>query len=964
MQEFVPGQRWISNADTQLGLGTVLSVEQRTVTIVFLATGDSRIYARETAPLTRVAFNPGDTIISHDDRGLVVESVREENGLLIYTGTDENGDRAIIEEGQLNNFIQLNRPAERLFSGQIDSDRWFELRYETMQHLNRLTKANLYGLIGCRTSLISHQLYIAAEVANRYAPRVLLADEVGLGKTIEAGLILHHQLLTERAHRVLILVPESLVHQWLVEMLRRFNLYFSIFDEQRCQAIEESTDGQNPFQSEQLVLCNLEFLVKHPQRVEQALAGEWDLLVVDEAHHLQWSPQHTSPEYSIVEKLAGQTRGVLLLTATPEQLGKAGHFARLRLLDRDRFPDFDDFVEEEKSYQPVAGVVEALLNNHKLDKQQWQILHDTIREDDNRHLIATLETATTSQAELARVRRELVEHLLDRHGTGRVLFRNTRTAVKGFPQRQVHDYPLIPPKDYASMPTGAGAYDMADLQQLLSPELLYRSITESPSSPHWTQIDPRVSWLADLLDKLRPDKVLVIVHDAQTAVELTEALRVQAGIHAAVFHEGMRIVERDRAAAFFADAETGSQALICSEIGSEGRNFQFAHHMVLFDLPLNPDLLEQRIGRLDRIGQNETIQIHVPWLKGTAQSVMFRWYQLGLSAFEQTCPAGHAVYLHVENSLRQALLDPDRGHNELIEETGRRHRQLDDALQQGRDRLLEYNSCRPQLAKELQRRALQESNETELAAYMDRIFDYFGIDSEPHSRNCYIIRPGNHMVSRFPGLPDDGMTITWDRDTALANEDIRFVTWEHPLTLSAIDAVRSAETGNTALTAVRCPGIAAGTLLLECLFLVEAAAIGQLQTSRYLPPSTLRIVVDEAGRSRESQLEHAFISNHRTRVDPDTARNVVQAKQQELRKMLSDSEQKAQSQVPGLLALAHRNGRQTLEREINRLKALQLINSNVRNDEISWFEKQLAELTEVLESASLRLDALRVIVTI
>src|SRR5690606_14407009 len=102
----------------------------------------------------------------------------------------------------------------------------------------------------------------------------------------------------------------------------------------------------------------------------------------------------------------------------------------------------------------------------------------------------------------------------------------------------------------------------------------------------------------------------------------------------------MRLLERDRAAAFFADHETGSQALICSEIGSEGRNFQFVHHLVLFDLPFNPDLLEQRIGRLDRIGQTEIIRIYAPCLQNSAQAVMLHWYHDGLNALEKICPAG------------------------------------------------------------------------------------------------------------------------------------------------------------------------------------------------------------------------------------------------------------------------------------------------------------------------------------
>jgi ATP-dependent helicase HepA len=130
---------------------------------------------------------------------------------------------------------------------------------------------------------------------------------------------------------------------------------------------------------------------------------------------------------------------------------------------------------------------------------------------------------------------------------------------------------------------------------------------------------------------------LVICAQAQTALALEQELRAREAIKSAVFHEGMSILERDRAAVYFSeDARDAAQVLLCSEIGSEGRNFQFSHNIVLFDLPLNPDLLEQRIGRLDRIGQTQDVKIHVPYFENTAQEVLFRWYHEGLNAFEQT----------------------------------------------------------------------------------------------------------------------------------------------------------------------------------------------------------------------------------------------------------------------------------------------------------------------------------------
>ncbi len=145
----------------------------------------------------------------------------------------------------------------------------------------------------------------------------------------------------------------------------------------------------------------------------------------------------------------------------------------------------------------------------------------------------------------------------------------------------------------------------------------------------------------------------MIASRSATALQLEQALREREGIRATVFHEGMSILERDKAAAYFAQEEGGAQLLICSEIGSEGRNFQFANQLVMFDLPFNPDLLEQRIGRLDRIGQQRDIDIYVPYLQGSSQGILARWFEEGLQAFSETCPTGRAVY----DQFSDALID-------------------------------------------------------------------------------------------------------------------------------------------------------------------------------------------------------------------------------------------------------------------------------------------------------------------
>ncbi|MCW8923491.1 MAG: RNA polymerase-associated protein RapA [Gammaproteobacteria bacterium] len=628
-------------------------------------------------------------------------------------------------------------------------------------------------------------------------------------------------------------------------------------------------------------------------------------------------------------------------------------------------------------------MVEDLLGDKDLTKKDIETIKQTFDEGDNRALFEALDSsfqdevatpkpdgkpparktgATLSLSRLKKpvdaaeksntnrqARLKLVEHLLDRHGTGRVLFRNTRAAVKGFPERQVFDYPLPLPDAYADLKTD-------DAALLLTPE----AGLEKGSA--WTGFDPRIEWLADRLAELVSEKVLVIAAHAETALDIAQYLKTRTGIHAAVFHEGLSIVERDRAAAYFADRETGTQVLVCSEIGSEGRNFQFAHHMILFDLPLNPDLLEQRIGRLDRIGQTETIRIHVPYLENSAQAVMFNWYHNGLNAFEHTCPIGHAVYKSVEDNLLTALRAPEFDEQGLIDETCSLREEMTEALHRGRDRLLEYNSCRTHIAQELKNKALTEDDEGILADYMDSVFDCFGVDTELHSANCLILNPTEQMVNNFPGLSDEGMTITYSRDTALSFEDAHYITWEHPMTVSTLDMVMSQELGNTSVTAADYAGVQRGTMLVECLYTLEAAPVEGLQTDRYLPPTVIRVLLDEKGVDHHKKLAHEIINARSARVDIETANKIVRVKQPVLKAILERCEKTAEQQVVVLLEQAHQQSSESMQEEVNRLKALSQVNPNVRASEIEFFENQLAALSKILDSASLRLDSLRVMV--
>ena len=427
----------------------------------------------------------------------------------------------------------------------------------------------------------------------------------------------------------------------------------------------------------------------------------------------------------------------------------------------------------------------------------------------------------------------LIERLVDRHGTGRIMFRNTRAAVGGFPGRVLHRHAL------------------------------------DDRSP-----DALVGWLIEFLSERFPDKVLLICSEAETVETLAEALRL-AGLQTARFHEGMSIVERDRAAAFFADPEESCRLLLCSEIGSEGRNFQFLHHLVTIDLPISPDLLEQRIGRLDRIGQAEVVQVHVPSAPDSRDDALTRWYDEGLDAFERITRTGAAIEAElgervgtVAREAEEGVLD-EKALNALIADTRTLSERLDAALESGRDRLLELNSNRPERVQvELDELGRLE-RDYRLQDFMEAVFDRFGVEVV-EQRDHWIIQPGDHMqVASFPHLPEDGTSVTFERSAALEREELGFLSWDHPMVIAAMDLVLDEGFGQADCQVVSLAELPDGLAIVEATHVLDCAAPRlarrralSRRRARHAPPRARRAGLERDARGHRHRLRPPATRSH------------------------------------------------------------------------------------------------------
>lgn len=932
--DYKTGQRWASETEPELGLGRIEESEARFIRVFFPACNETRRYARESAPLKRIVFSTGETLESIHGFSITIQAVREKNGLLFY-----EGEKAVVAEPEIRADIRVKGLEVRLLEFDFDEPALCAMRRSVLSLARRLTDSKSAGFTGGRMDLIPHQLFIAEEVSRRMFPRVLLADEVGLGKTIEAALILHRLLRTHRIARVLILVPDSLVHQWLVELMRRFNLWFQIADREFCEAAGNDAPEGNPFLSRQLILCGISTLTSNPAAALQAAGAGWDMVVIDEAHHLVWSPQASSPAYETALSLSLASKGMILLTATPEQLGPLGHFARLRLLDPARYHDCDEYLARAESFRDIAALGNQLAAGGDLSAE------------DKKRLFSLLQISAQKAEKALHENREAfyaqaLRDLLDRHGLGRVMFRNTRAVMKNFPARKALIENIETDFEHLRQVTEEQAAELQNRQ---------------PSGGYSLIRDPRILWLDGLLARYRREKFLLICRSLAKAKAVEAALKERRNIKTAVFHEELSLIQRDRQAAWFADPE-GARILICSEIGSEGRNFQFAHHLILFDMPQDPEMLEQRIGRLDRIGQKKHIYIHVPTIAGTPSDVWVRWYHEALNAFEENCPAATACLQVFGLQLEELAMHPaspaasdkvifEKRMKRLIQDTQKLKQEVQEKLKQGRDRLLELGSFDPQKAAAIIEEIHECDGDFALEEMMEMIFDQLGVVVEETDARTYFIRPGEDFAAdAFPALPKEGVVITYDRMKAIQHENFQFMTWDHPMTAGAVEMVMGSNRGSCALAVL--PAERHG-FVLEAAYVMESLAPLHLNITQYLPGEPVRVRVNLQGSLSENEAAPVYLG----RAEIKRFAQHLSRSREVCAELLRYADTQSQKRLSGLIKNCLTEVDEIHKPEIERLHYLKSVNDAVTEDEVRAAEETWRSLRGYIKKARLRLDS-------
>lgn len=982
MKKFVVGQRYFSEAELDLGLGKVALVEFKNITIEFPSVKERRIYRSEAA-LQRYRAEIGEMV--KNEKGNIsfpVVEIKEENGILTYYG--RGGKK--LKETELQSVLKF-RPSDyfrALSDSKVCNTKEFKLRQKAQQIAAAWRSSPVRGMIGPRIDMLAHQLYLCSRAcSSSEMPRLMLSDEVGLGKTIEAGMIWHTLHTRNRADRTLILVPESLKHQWMVEMKNRFNQVFTLVDKDYLKSLSEdsgniSMSGQfsvsmkeNPFLATNYAICTIEFLLATPALCEDLFKVAWDLLIVDEVHHLLFEDGFVCKEFKLVQTLVTKAKGVLFLSGTPMQLDPESHFHRLQMLDPVRFYDYQKFIEEQDTYKKIASDLSKLPSdpNAVLD---WEELENILPKKSPIREWLAKETEKTLEAG------EWVRRIVDAMGTGSVMFRNTRKGLGPFSKRILKEVPLEPNEKYQMLLNAqrlSPDFAVDEVDYCLNASLVLRQ-------PKLWQFDERIVWLKSFLSSSK-EKVLLITENEMVmkaiATELTRAFPENIFT---CFFEGMSIEDRDRASADFS-RPTGAQILLCTETGSEGRNFQFANRIIMWDLPLDAAMVEQRIGRLDRIGQTRDVEIYVPYVVGSSQEVMFRWYSEGLESFERPLMnAGQYMMQYMEKVL-ETVLEPSSKLETFVKDFLPELRKECDAerkrAEKGRDRLLEFNSRNPKAAAEIIKDIQKVDSDTSISEFVFDALSYQGIEIKKGAIPETILLEQSSEIEEgsIPGMPNANsriamteesttknsyLTVTLSREKAMLHHEIDFLSVEHPLAQGAIDYATMGHQGAISCVLWENSGIP-GTMCMEYDFVLDFPVAPTWGISEVAGSFYLRALVNGSGEDC-SLLLNSIDEGTLRDVPVPQGKPVLQAK---LAYFYSDGFSLAKEivgkQVEEITEKVIERVTERLDSEYKRTRYLTTMRGGAENTpELQTMKKTFQERKKAVSQGNLRLDGIRLVV--
>lgn len=809
-----------------------------------------------------MVFTPGEP---------VVVRASGEAGVILRERSDDMVDVSLPDGVRLLHVADLEpaslEPDRQLLNGQLGPPEPYGLRLQSLylQHANRFDP--LSGLSNARIEPQFHQVFVAWRVNQKLAPRMILADEVGLGKTIEAGLIIKELRARGLAGRILVVCPSSLQLQWQQELKSKFNESFEIIDGAAVKHF--GRDGANPWLKHDSVICSLPF-ASHKSRVDAVVESDWDLVVFDEAHRVRRWMQGKTPKvtqaYRLADELKELTPGLLLLTATPMQLHSYELYSLIELVEPGLFPGFKTYENQRAELPALNRLVRDLLSWDTLSPAD---INSLCTEHDD--LLAECSTDDDLGAQLSdpSSRERIIDALAQKHPLADVLIRNRKSEVGGFITREASSF-LVPLTDeeahlyeeiteycrfqydlavaaknravgflmvtYQKMlassgfairssferrilklrkrrvelakasaksrTDGAPDEDVLDAEEISDVLGVFESVSLTDAL-----LDEEISLLEGLVERLgkvreskafkllealdqvfiaHPDEKVVVFTGFKETQNLLKKVLEANDISVSIFNGTLNLDQKEEAIRSF---RTKNQVLISTEAGGEGRNLQFCHIIVNYDLPWNPMKVEQRIGRVDRIGQKRTVQIWNLACAGTIEERVLDVLDQRIGLFEESVGALDPILGTLEEDIVQLVMTKiDR----LSDEGAALELDVERKVREARAKehqLADFAMDRASLRRDVVNTLLNErplATHHDLRSYVTSLLRYAGGTLNDHVDGGQVVTVSPHLAQL---LNVRGSTVRgcFSHEEALRFEELEFFAFGNDLVQRLIE---------------------------------------------------------------------------------------------------------------------------------------------------------------------------------
>jgi hypothetical protein len=832
-------------ADPTLGVGVVTAVDWPLIRVRFFRLQEERAYTARGAQgaITRYSIDHGERVRDRKGNEHRVKRRLHDPGEPLASYELENGDEVV--ESELVPEVRDVGAKDRLASLNLVHPEVVRARVQGLTLAAVGARPGHAAILGARVEWLPHQIDVATRAIESDPVRMLLADEVGLGKTVEAALIYAGLRQERRADRVLVLAPDALCIQWLGELYRKVHELFVLLDKDRIDDARVDFPDLSPFESHQRILTSIDRLAVNPELAAEAMAADWDLVIVDEAHHLRWRPDgNANAAYRLTEALAARARHLLLLTATPMALDPAEYHALLRLLDPTRFDDPASFetvryrvsVIREVARCIGVGLAEGRPLGDSVIRAGLDVLGDD-RED--KKAFKKLAAMDPEDAQRPAVAEGVMQALRHRHGLADYVVRNRRGPVGGLPERKPQTFALEATEAQAvlidvgesvmfelveaiedprdrSRTLGtllralwATPLALSEVLEPISPELVRElqpviaRVTDAPlDNAGLPTGDARLRWLVELLRGLdEGEKLLVFVESAVAVHALRQGLETVLGGDIAVFHRALPPRDQDRQVAWFRDPN-GPRVMLSTEAGGEGRNFQFCHRVVLYDLPWRPATIEQRIGRVDRVGQRHDVHVLVPHFKSGYEAAVLKIMEESIGVLDRTVGGIDPVLEYVADQLAELILTRAGvdGWKTLFRETEKVVSEARQRIEESVDPILDHASFSPQRAAAVLAQ-VPEALEARTELFVERYAEHGKLDIHAKGGPLFDVQGAPGSTGREGR--ETGYVATFTRTHALDHEDVEFLSFGHPLVEQALEWAAEATDASAALALLR-----------------------------------------------------------------------------------------------------------------------------------------------------------------